>query len=133
MIPAAARSDSENLGGASGVRMSSTTEGDDEHPSPSLGHSEPLRVQNSVGPPIPEVPQTTGEFPKVPTLIAGEESKDVLQEDGVRSVALHKVKEGDREPASGEGSVVIAESSALAGVAKVLAREATRPETSAGG
>jgi hypothetical protein len=60
MIPAAARADSENLGGASLIRISLKVEGEDEHPSSSLGHSgEPLRVQYPEGPPIACVPQST--------------------------------------------------------------------------
>jgi hypothetical protein len=66
MIPLAARADSENLGGAVGVRMSSTTDGTDEHSPSALGHSEEGSVQNPVGPPIPEVSQRSEERPKVP-------------------------------------------------------------------
>ena len=47
MIPAAARADSENLSGARLIRMSLKVEGEDEHSSSSLGHSEPLRVQHA--------------------------------------------------------------------------------------
>jgi hypothetical protein len=59
MIPAAARADSENLAGARLIRMSLKVEGEDEHPSSSLGHSEPLRVQYPEGPPIAELAQST--------------------------------------------------------------------------
>ena len=123
MIPAAARADSENRGGAVGVRMSSTTEGENEHPSSSLGHSEVLSVENPVGPPVPEFPQATEERPKVAAGIAGEESRNVLEEDGGRSVSLHKVEEGEGEAGPGAG-----ESSPLSCDAEILAGEAAGPE-----
>lgn len=100
MIPSAARADSENLGGAVRVRISARVDGEDKHPSPSLGHSEPLSVENPVGPPVPEVPHLTEETPKVSTGIAGEEAGDVLKDEGVRSVSLHKVEECEGEDGS---------------------------------
>ena len=123
MIPAAARADSENRGGAVGVRMSSTTEGENEHPSSALGHSEVLSVKNPVGPPVPEFPQATEERPKVAAGIAGEESRNVLEEDGGRSVSLHKVEDRERESRSGAG-----ETAPSSGDAEVLAGETAGPE-----
>lgn len=93
MIPAAAVADTKNLGCAVGVRMSVNVEGDDEHPASSLRHSEPLRVQNAVGPPIPEVAHLTEETPKISTGISGEEARNILKDDGFRSVSFHKGKE----------------------------------------
>lgn len=78
-------------------------EGDDEHPSSSLGHSEVLSVENAVGPPVPELRQATEERPKVFAAMTGEESRYILEEDGGRSVLLHKGKEGEGEAAAGGG------------------------------
>jgi len=76
-------------------------EGNDEHPSSSLGHSAELSVENPVGPPVPEFCQATEERPKVLAAMTGEEARNVLEEDGGRSVALHKVEEGEGEAAAG--------------------------------
>jgi hypothetical protein len=100
-MPAAARADSENRGGAVGVRMSLSVECDDEHAASTLRHSEVASVENSVGPPVPEFAQRTEERPKILAAIRGEESRNVLEEDGGRSVALHKGKEGEGEAGAG--------------------------------
>jgi len=109
-MPWAARADSKNLRGAVVVRMSVNVVGKDEHPSPSLRHSEPSSVQYPVGPPIPCLAQRCEESPKVSALIAGEESGDVLHEEPCWSVLGHKIEEGEGESASGEAAVIIAES-----------------------
>jgi hypothetical protein len=71
--------------------------------------------------------QATEERPKVLASITGEESRYVLEEDGGRSVALHKVKEGIGE--AGSGAVVLcSHASSLAGDGEVLAGEAAGPE-----
>jgi hypothetical protein len=43
---------------------------DNEDATPSLGHSEVLSVQDSVGPPIPEFRQAPEEGSKVPSSVA---------------------------------------------------------------
>jgi hypothetical protein len=55
--------------------------------------------------------------------VAAEESRYVLQEDGWRSVALHKVEEGIGESAAFSG-----ESATLACDREVLAGESSGPE-----
>jgi hypothetical protein len=115
-------------------------EGNDEHPPSALGHSEELSVENPVGPPVPEFDQATEERPKVAAAITGEESRYILEEDGGRSVALHKVKEGKGEAAAGGVGVpppvitigivfaLKAKACPLAGDGEILARESARPE-----
>ena len=83
-----------------------------------------LPVENAVGPPVPEFPQATEERPKVFAGMAGKKSRNVLEEDGGRSVALHKVKEGVGEAAAGVCSIIVgSHSSTLAGDAEILAGE----------
>src|SRR5262249_48755830 len=64
-MPAAAFADSQYLRGT--ARVSRTA--DNEHATASLGDSEPSRVQNSVGPPIPELPQSQQEVSEVSATI----------------------------------------------------------------
>jgi hypothetical protein len=82
-------------------------EGTNEHPSSSLGHSEELSVENPVGPPVPEFCQATEERPKIFAGMTGEESRYVLEEDGGRSVSLHKVEESEGQ----DGSLAVEPSS----------------------
>jgi hypothetical protein len=98
-------------------------DGEDEHASSTLGHSEVLSVENPVGPPIPELPQSTQERPKVAAGMTGEKSRHVLEENGGRSPALHKLEEGVGQSGAGTG-----EAAPLAGDAEVLAWEAAGPE-----
>jgi hypothetical protein len=129
MIPAAARADSQYLGGAEARRIEAKVDGEDEHSSPTLGHSEPLGVQNPEGPPIPELPQATEERPKVAAGMGAEESRHVLQEDGGRSVPLHKVEEGVGESTPGVGAVGVgSHPGSLPGDRQILTREAAGPE-----
>jgi hypothetical protein len=53
-------------GEVGGSKMSPS---DDEHSSPSLGNSEVLSVQHSVGPPIPEVCQRPDDGAHVPSVV----------------------------------------------------------------
>jgi hypothetical protein len=122
-MPAAARADRKYLWGTLSSRIDASVEGDDEHAPPTLGHSEVLSVENPVGPPVPEFPQSTEERPKVLASMTGEKSRNVLEEDGGRSVSLHKGEEGERQSGSGTG-----EPSPLPGNREVLAGEASRPE-----
>jgi hypothetical protein len=54
---------------------------DNEHTTPSLGHSEKLAVQNPVGPPIPEFCQRPDDGSHVPSVVRAEKSRDVLDEN----------------------------------------------------
>jgi hypothetical protein len=96
---------------------------EDEHSPSALRHSEVASVENPEGPPIAEFIQATDERPKVTAGMTGEESRYVFEQDGGRSVSLHKVEEGEGEPGSGAG-----EPSSLACDAEVLARETAGPE-----
>ena len=129
-MPLAERADSEYLCGALGcktsvrvVRMASQAE--DEDPSAALGHSEVASVENPKRPPIPEFPQATDERCHVSPAMTGEEARYVLEEDGGRSVSLHKGEEAECEDAALAG-----EPSAFAGDAEVLAGETSGPEDS---
>jgi len=129
-MPRAARADSENRGGALGCKTSVKVVGtaaqtDDEDPSSALGHSEVASVENPKRPPVPEVPQATEERRHVPPSMTGEEARYVFEEDGGRSVALHKVEEGE-----GEAAALSGESCPLPGDAEVLARKTAGPEGS---
>jgi hypothetical protein len=84
-----------------------------------------LSVENPVGPPVPEFCQATEERPKVSARITGEEARYILEEDGGRSVALHKVEEGE-----GEAGPLSGEPGPLAGDAEILARKTAGPEGS---
>jgi hypothetical protein len=96
---------------------------EDEHPASSLRHSEVLSVENPVGPEKPELPQRTEERPKVPAAMTGEKSRHVFEENGGRSISLHKVEEG-----VGEAGSRPCKPSPLAGDGEVLAGEPARPE-----
>jgi hypothetical protein len=96
---------------------------EDEHSPSALRHSEVASVENPVGPPIPEFPQRTEERPKISAGIRGEEARNVLEEDGGRSVALHKSKERE-----GEAGPLAGEAAALPGDGEILTGEASGPE-----
>ncbi len=70
-MPAAARPDSEYLSGTlSGDSRISVSDGsDDEHPSPSLRHSEETAVENPPTQAIPEVGQRSKDCSEVPTAL----------------------------------------------------------------
>ena len=75
---------------------------DNEHTAASLGHSEELSVQNSVGEPIPELAQEPEEGAKVPSSVAGQDAGDVFP-DGVpesmrssKFMGEHRERERDR-------------------------------------
>jgi hypothetical protein len=122
-MSAAARADRKNLGGALSCRIEASVDCEDEHSPSTLRHSEETSVENPVGPPIAEFAQTTDECPKIPAGMTGQESRYVFEQDGGRSVSLHKVEEGKGEPGSGTG-----EPSSLSCDAEVLARKTAGPE-----
>jgi hypothetical protein len=126
-MPLAARADRKNRCGALGCKTSLRVEGEDEHPPSSLRHSEVLSVENSVSPHVPEFFHATDERPKIPTAIAGEESRYVLEEERGRSVSLHKVEERE-----GEDAALSCEPGSLSSDAEVLAGEAAGPEGCSG-
>jgi hypothetical protein len=70
---------------------------EDEHSPSALRHSEVASVENPVGPPIPEFAQRTEERPKIAAAMTGDEARNVLEEDGGRSVSLHKGEPSKRK------------------------------------
>jgi hypothetical protein len=127
-MPAAARADRKNLGGALGCNTSVNVVGiasqtEDEYPSSALGHSEVLSVEHPVRHAIPEFDHLTDEPRHVAPAITGEESRYVLEEDGGRSMSLHKGEERESEDAALSG-----ETGSLSGDTEVLAGEAAGPE-----
>ena len=94
-MPVAARADSENLCGALGCKMSVSVVGfasqtEEEDPSAALGHAEVLCVELAPRHAIPEFDHRTEESPKVSAPMAGEETRDVLEKDGSRSVNVNE-------------------------------------------
>jgi hypothetical protein len=69
---------------------------DNEHTATSLGHSEPLSVQHSVGEPIPELCQPPEEGTKVPSSSRGEHTGDVFPNApaGTEAVKKAEIDEG---------------------------------------
>jgi hypothetical protein len=130
-MPVAARADSENLGGALGCNTSRRVVGfasqtEDEDPSSALGHSEVASVEHPVRHAVPEFRQATEERRHVSPSMTGEESRYVFEEDGGRSVSLHKVEEGVGEVGAG----AFDHAPPLASDGEVLAGEAAGPEPS---
>ena len=127
-MPLAARADRKNLGGALGCNTSVNVVGiasqtEDEYPSSALGHSEVLSVEYPVRHAIPEFDHFTDESRHVSPAITGQESRYVFEEDGGRSVSLHKVEE--REGEAGAGSAVLdAASNTIPGLRCVVASPA---------
>jgi hypothetical protein len=134
-MPVAARADSENRCGALGCNTSRRVVGtasqtEDEYPSSALGHSEVASVENPVRHAVPEFRHATEERRHVSPSMAGEESRYVFEEDGGRSVSLHKVEEREGEAAAGGVVGAPVEAAPLPGDAEVLAGEAAGPENS---
>jgi hypothetical protein len=127
-MPVAERPDSENLGGALGCKIELNvvdvaSQTNDEDALSPLGHAEEASVENPVRDAVPEVDQPTEERRHVSPSMRGEKARNILEEDGGRSVARHKVEEGE-----GERGSLSAESAPFPGDAEVLTREAARPE-----
>lgn len=132
-MPVAARADSENRCGALGCNTSRRVVGfasqtEDEDPSSALGHSEVASVEDPVRHAIPEFCHLTEEARHVSPAMTGEESRYVFEEDGGRSVSLHKAKERKGEVAAGACD----HAPSLPGDAEVLARKTAGPEMGAG-
>jgi len=69
---------------------------DNEHALPSLGQSEELSVQHSVGEPVPELSNPSEEGAKVPSSVRRQYARDVLPHDptGAHSVSQSEIDEG---------------------------------------
>src|SRR5688500_12522099 len=124
-MPAAARADRKNLGGALGCSTSVNvvaiaSQRKDEDSSSPLRHSEELSVENPVRHAVPELSQATEKRGEISASMTGEKARNVLEDDGSRSLALHKPKEGEGESGSRLGSVDDAHPSPLSGDAEVL-------------
>ena len=75
-MPAAALADSQYR---LGTGLASKT-ADNEHATATLGHSEPPRVQNAVRPPVPELAQAHENAGKVPSVVGGKQSGNILND-----------------------------------------------------
>lgn len=129
-MPAALRADRKYRSGALGcstsVRVGSiASQRKDEDASSPLRHSEEASVENPVRHAIPEVDHFTEETPKVSASIAGQESRDVFEEEGWGSVLFDEVEEDE-----GEDGSVAGETLSLACDGEVLAGEPAGPEVS---
>ena len=80
---------------------------DKEHTPPSLWdgpfiavHSHILRIENPVGPPIPELPQSPDEGSKIPSAVTRQYSGHILPNHPLGTIAVSDCKEGEGEVAS---------------------------------
>jgi hypothetical protein len=73
---------------------------DNEHTAASLGHSEELSVQNSVGEPIPEFCQHPEEGTKIASSIGRQDSGDVLPNQPLGAIAFSNGAKGEHEVAT---------------------------------
>ena len=127
-MPSALRADRKYLSGALGCSTSAkvgsiASQTKDEDSSSPLRHSEEASVKDPVRHAIPEVDHFTEESRHVSAAIAGQESRDVLEEDGWRPVLLDEIEEDEGEDAPGS-----VEASSLTGDREVLAGEPSGPE-----
>jgi hypothetical protein len=113
-MPWAARADSEYLAGTvcGGSRISDSEGSDDEHPSPSLRHSEETAVENPPCHAIPEVGQRSKHDSEVPTAVRTEEPGYVLDEYPSGSKSCCDSGELVEEAGSFHGEVLAGEASA---------------------
>jgi hypothetical protein len=86
----------KNRGGTSPVSKIS----DNEHTAASLGNSKELCVQDSVGPPIPDLPQRPEEGTKIPSGSAGQDAGDVFPDNPFRLVSVCNSEVGEHEVAT---------------------------------
>jgi hypothetical protein len=82
---------------------------DNEHTAASLGHSEVLSVQHSVGEPIPEFDQPPEDGTKVPSSVARQNAGDVLPHHPAGPCAVSKPKKLE-----GQVAAVVSQSSSEA-------------------
>jgi hypothetical protein len=74
---------------------------DNEHTTAALGHSEPLSVEDAVGPPIPQLAQRPEEGTKVPSSVGRQHTGYVFPDNPSRPVALSDLKECKHKSPSG--------------------------------
>lgn len=117
-MPLAARADIEYFSGTScgGSRISVSEGSDDEHPSPSLRHSEVAAVENPPGQAVPELGQRCKHDSEVPTALAREETWNVLHEEPAGSKSL-----GDSGELEEEAGALADEPCSSSGDREVLA------------
>jgi hypothetical protein len=118
-MPAAAFAESEYLAGTlcGGSRIVAS-EGEHEHASSPLGHSEVLRVEYPPCHAVPAVGQLGKHDAEVPTAVRGEQPGNVLQEHGSGSNSVN-----ESEGVEVESGALAGESGAASGDADVLAGE----------
>ncbi len=124
-MPRAARSDRKNLSGTfgSGTMISVSVGCDDEHAPSTLRHSEEAAVENPPSHAVPEVGQRSNNDSEVPTAVATEQPRYVLEENPSRSKSVDD--SGDLEEESCLGAD---ESCSLSGDGHVLAGESSSDE-----
>lgn len=96
-MPRQALGESQYFGGTSGSRISASEQ---EDPSPSLDHSEVLRVKNPPGPHIPEVRQPSKDDAEVGSSVAGKQARDVLDKNPGGAEFSDDAMELEPEPAA---------------------------------
>lgn len=119
-MPRAARADSEYLGAAFASRIDASVGADDEHPSASLGHSEPSAVENSPCAHVPDPVQRVDDRGEVAAVIGREKAGDVFEENPSGSKSVDDPVElpeeagslsGEAGSSSGDGHVLAGEAS----------------------
>jgi hypothetical protein len=77
---------------------------DNEHTPSSLGdgpdkavHSDILRIENPVTPPIPELPQSSEEGTKIPSSVTRQDAGHILPENPSGAILVSDCKEGEAE------------------------------------
>jgi hypothetical protein len=100
-MPTAAFWLKENRGGTCDSRMC-----DNEHARASLGDSEKLSVQHSVGEPIPEFRQTPEEGAERPSLVNRQGAGDVFPDNPPRRKCSSQSKELQRQASSSVGKTL---------------------------
>jgi len=109
-MPRAARADSQYFSGEVGSSTSWSVNSTDEHAPSPLRHSEETAVDNPPSQAVPEVGQRGKHDSEVPTAVAREETRNVLEENGSGSNSLDDTAGVEEEAGSLPG-----ESAPLAG------------------
>ena len=122
-MPPAALADSQYLRGTGTVSKTA----DNEDSTTTLGHSEPARVQYSVGPPVPELAQPPEDGRHVPSVARAKESGNILNE-----APLWPQLGQDAVELMPERAATAPKTGPRAGHAEILAGESSIDEINAG-
>jgi hypothetical protein len=121
-MPAAAFADSQYRRGTGCISKTS----DNEDSTPTLGHSEPSRVQNPVGPPIPDVGQTAENDTEIASAMGAKESGNIFNNHPLWPQLGH-----DSSELKPQSAALAGKTGPLAGHADVLTGEAAVDEVDA--